>query len=80
LDLLQTVHDWTEPELILEILKNAPAYWKTVINTTGMMELLQLQDALQLHEETLMRDPNSEINLSFQRVKDLERSRQQPNQ
>ena len=64
LELLQTVNDWTDLQLIQEILKNAPDYWKTIINTTNMTDLMQLQDALQLHEHTLLKDPRNPSSVS----------------
>ena len=61
LELLQTVHDWTEYQLVNEILDNAPAYWRTVIQTTNIVTLKALSDALEHHEPILLRDPGNNL-------------------
>jgi hypothetical protein len=75
LELLQSVHDWTDAELIQEILDGAPDYWRTIINTTDLHELGRLQDAIMLHEHTLLWDPSADISSLSRRIRELERSR-----
>jgi hypothetical protein len=75
LELLQNVHDWTDQELIQEILNSAPDYWRTIVNTTDLVDLIRLQDALQYHEHTLMKDPSADLASLSQRIRDLERGK-----
>ena len=77
LELLQTVHDWNEQQLVGEILNNAPDYWKTIIQTTNIHTLQQLSDAIEYHKHTLSRDLNIELSSIIQRVRDLEKGRSQ---
>ena len=68
LELLQTVHDWSELQLINEILDNAPDYWRTIIQTTNIQTLQQLNAALEYHEHTLMRNPEDDLHNIQQRL------------
>jgi hypothetical protein len=75
LELLQTVHDWTEPQLVSEILDNAPDYWRTIIQTTNIQTLQQLSAALEHHEHTLIKNPEANLDRIYDRLRDLERGK-----
>lgn len=73
LELLQTVHNWTERQLVNEILDNAPAYWRTVIQTTNIITLQALSDALEQHEKDLLKNPEDELSAIRYCLRDLEK-------
>jgi hypothetical protein len=52
-ELLDTVMDFTDSELIMEVMENAPAFWAQIIDTQRMRNLEDLQDAVKYHEERL---------------------------
>jgi hypothetical protein len=63
-ELLDTVMDFTDSELIMEIMENAPAFWAQIIDTQRMRNLEDLQDAIKYHEERLEGGGNSDSRLS----------------
>jgi len=52
-ELLDTVMDFTDSELIMEVMESAPAFWAQIIDTQRMRDLEDLQDAIKYHEERL---------------------------
>jgi hypothetical protein len=53
LQLLNTVSDWTDSQLITEIMESAPDSWVQIIDTQRLGSLEDLQDAIAYHEERL---------------------------
>lgn len=54
LELLELVYDYTETELISEILDGAPVMWNTILTPQFYREVVDLQDAIRYYEETLI--------------------------
>jgi hypothetical protein len=53
LQLLNTIADWTDSQLISEIMESAPDFWVQIIDTQRLESLEDLQDAIAYHEERL---------------------------
>jgi hypothetical protein len=58
LQLLNTVSDWTDSQLITEIMESAPDFWVQIIDTQRLESLEDLQDAIAYHEERLANSRN----------------------
>ncbi|TFY53682.1 hypothetical protein EVJ58_g9320 [Rhodofomes roseus] len=54
LELLEFVYDYTESELINEILDGAPTIWTTILTPHLYEKVVDLQDAIRYYEETLL--------------------------
>ncbi|KAG9045109.1 hypothetical protein FS837_007011 [Tulasnella sp. UAMH 9824] len=59
LKLLHTAELYTETELILAIMEGAPKYWHSVIDTSTLQYMVDLQDKIIYHEDALMYGPGS---------------------
>ena len=55
LELLQFVYNYTDNELINEIIKGAPSYWTPIVTPHLYQSLEQFQLAVKFHEDSLMR-------------------------
>ena len=55
LELLEFVFDYTEQELIFEILNCAPVIWTSLLNPHQFQGLVELQDTIRYYEETLVK-------------------------
>ena len=53
LELLEFVYDYTDAELITEILDGAPVIWNTILNPHQFRTITDLQNAIRYYEETL---------------------------
>jgi len=69
IELLQLVHDLTDLETIMEIMNGAPREWLPFINTSRMLTVQDLLEALKYHEETLIHIASKDIE---RRLKALE--------
>ena len=58
LELLQFVYNYTESELINEIMEGAPSYWTPVVTPHLYQSLEQFQLAVKFHEDSLIRTGN----------------------
>jgi len=69
LELLQLVHDLTDPETIMEIMNGAPREWLPFIDTSRMLIIQALLETLKYHKETLIQVASQDIK---RRLKALE--------
>ncbi|KAF8872745.1 hypothetical protein CPB84DRAFT_1753487 [Gymnopilus junonius] len=53
-DLLNTVYNMNDSEMILEVMEGAPANWNTVLTMQLYMSVVEFQAAIRFHEDTLM--------------------------
>ncbi|KZP01807.1 hypothetical protein CALVIDRAFT_464778, partial [Calocera viscosa TUFC12733] len=53
-ELLTLVFTLSDSEIILEVMNAAPAFWRTIIDTSRLGTYLELQNAIKYHEEALM--------------------------
>jgi hypothetical protein len=60
LELLKTVGNYTDRELIYQIMENAPVYWRQVIDTSRLRNMEDLQDAVEYHQRMLEKGGVSE--------------------
>lgn len=58
LELLQFVYNYTDSEMINEIMEGAPSYWTPVVTPHLYQTLEQFQLAVKFHEDSLMRAGN----------------------
>ena len=54
LELLEFVYDYTQHELIYEILNCAPVLWNSLLSPDRFNTLLELQDAIKYYDDTLI--------------------------
>jgi hypothetical protein len=54
-ELLMTVYELSDSELIMEVMDGAPANWNTVLNTQNYANVVEFQSAIRYHEDTLLR-------------------------
>jgi len=54
-ELLNTVYNLEDSELILEIMEGAPACWNTILTTQLYVDAVEFQEAIRFHEDNLMR-------------------------
>lgn len=54
-ELLNTVYNLEDSEFILEIMEGAPAYWNTILMMQLYVDAVEFQQAIQFHEDNLMR-------------------------
>ncbi len=73
-DLLQLVYDHTDSEMIFEIMSSAPEYWNRVIDTQRCLTLLEFQNAIKYHEDSLMNSTMSQESSLERRLNVLELS------
>lgn len=52
--LLNIVSDWTDSQLISEIMEGAPDFWAQIIDTQRLSKVEQLHDAISYHEDRLL--------------------------
>jgi hypothetical protein len=74
LDLLQLVYDDTDSEMIFEIMSSAPEYWNGVIDAQRRSSLLDFQNAIRYHEDSLMNSTLLQESSLERRLKILELS------
>lgn len=55
LELLQLVYDYTDSELITEIMKGAPTSWVSIVTPHLFEDITEFQTVVRFHEETLMK-------------------------
>lgn len=53
LELLEFVYDYSDAELITEIMSGAPVIWNTILNPHQFVKVTDLQDTIKYYEETL---------------------------
>ena len=58
LELLQFIYNYTDNELINEIMEGAPSYWTPIVTPHLYQSLEQFQLAVKFHEDSLMRASN----------------------
>ena len=75
IELLQLVHDLMDLETIMEIMNGVPREWLPFIDTSRMLTVQDLLEALKYHEETLIHIASKDIE---RRLKALEFSSNQP--
>jgi len=66
------VFDLTVSETIMEIMNGAPQYWKVLIDTSRIVTITDLQSYIKYHEESLMRNPDTQTQDLERRLKALE--------
>jgi uncharacterized membrane protein len=54
-ELLRTVYNLEDTELIMEIMEGAPTVWNTVLTTQLYQDIVEFQNAVHFHEETLVK-------------------------
>jgi len=70
--MIQEVFDLTVSEIIMEIMNGAPQYWKVLIDTSRIVTIADLQSYIKYHEESLMRNPDTQTQDLERRLKALE--------
>lgn len=58
LELLQFVYNYTDNELVNEIMEGAPSYWTPIVTPHLYQSLEEFQRAVKFHEDSLMRANN----------------------
>ena len=77
--MIQEVFVQTPSETIMEIMNSAPRYWSILIDTSRINMLSDLQYHIKYHEETLMRNPDTQIHELERCIKAVEaQSSQKP--
>ena len=77
--MIQEVFVQTPSKTIMEIMNGAPRCWSVLINTSRINMLSDLQYHIKYHEETLMRNPDTQTHELERHIKALEaRSSQKP--
>lgn len=54
-ELLRTVYTMDDTELIMEIMEGAPTQWNTVLTTQLYQDIVEFQNAIHFHEDTLVK-------------------------
>lgn len=54
-ELLRTVYSMDDTELIMEIMEAAPTQWNTVLTTQLYRDIVEFQNAIHFHEDTLVK-------------------------
>ena len=54
-ELIRTIHDYDDTELIMEIMEGAPTSWNTVLTTQLYRDMVEFQNAIHFHEDTLIK-------------------------
>ena len=72
LRMILEVFDLTVSETIMEIMNGAPQYWKVLIDTSRIITITGLQSYIKYHEESLMRNPDTQTQDLERRLKALE--------
>ena len=54
-ELLNTVYNLEDSELILEVMEGAPASWNTILTTQLYVNAVEFQEAIRFHEDNLIR-------------------------
>ena len=60
-ELLQFVYNYTDSELINEIMEGAPSYWTPIVTPHLYQTLEQFQLAVKFHKDSLMRTSNKSV-------------------
>ena len=62
LELLEFVYDYSDAELITEIMSGAPVIWNTILNPHQFQRVTDLQNTIKYYEETLsqLSDPKEQ--------------------
>ena len=66
LELLQFVYNYTDRELINEIMEGAPSHWTPIITPHLFQDLEQFQQSVKFHEDSLLKFGGSENSYSRQ--------------
>jgi hypothetical protein len=72
LRMIQEVFVLTPSKTIMEIMNGAPQYWKVLIDTSRITEIADLQNYIKYHEESLIRNPDTQTQDLERRLKALE--------
>jgi len=72
--LLNTIHNWTEPELIIEVMRGVPAVWNTIVDSANMVTIQELASAMEYFNDQLIRATDYDNGNILRRIKDLEKS------
>ena len=54
-ELLTTVNNLDDSEIIMEVMDTAPANWSTILTTQSYKDVVEFQAAIRYHEDSLMR-------------------------
>jgi hypothetical protein len=73
-ELLNTVYNMDDSEIILEVMDGAPSTWNTILTTQMYRDIVQFQSAIRYHEDALMKLDRHDRELSY-RERDRERYR-----
>ncbi|TDL13623.1 hypothetical protein BD410DRAFT_688371, partial [Rickenella mellea] len=66
------VYEFTDSELMIEILKTAPESWSRLLDTRTFTTFVDFQEAVSWHEHILTRDPSDPGNNFEQRLRAVE--------
>ena len=72
LRMIQEIFILTPTETIMEIMNRAPKYWGVLIDTSRINTIGLLQEYIKYHEESLMRNPETQAQELEKRIKALE--------
>ena len=70
--MLKLLFDYSDAEMILEIMNSAPRHWALFIDISRIATMNELQDAIRFHEDSLLRGAVSNNDDLERRLKSLE--------
>jgi hypothetical protein len=80
-ELLNTVYNLDDSEVIMEVVDGAPSTWNTILTTQMYRDIVEFQSAIRYHEDALMRLDRTEREISYrerERGKDRDFQRNNP--
>ena len=78
LKLLKLVYDYTDSQLIVEIMSTAPAYWNQVLDSQRCVDMDDFLNGIKYHEDALMSTYSTGDTSLEKRVRQLEVSMKPP--
>ena len=78
LKLLKLVYDYTDSQLIVEIMSTAPAYWNQVLDSQRCVDMDDFLNGIKYHEDALMSTYSTGDTSLEKRIRQLEVSMKPP--